>query len=194
MLNFWAAAEKLQGRETLRTWFFFYTRIPLKAFVRVDVVNSCIMAPTSPKRRKLDYSSDERVSPDEIPPQSDDESDAQSSSSEVSQEDVPNIQSKQTPSRLKRVQDDNNGALYAGGLYKSSMFKLQVDEMLAEVQPNYEKRAGVIDEALRRLKGLVEGIDGREALSVSCKYIVFNEPPSNTCVDTGGHETTAKIP
>ena len=69
--------------------------------------------------------------------------------------------------KLDHVQDDENDALYAGGLYKSSMFKLQVDEMLAEVQPNYEKRAGVIDDALRKLKGFIEGIEDREALSVS---------------------------
>ncbi|KAG0647352.1 U3 small nucleolar RNA-associated 22 [Hyphodiscus hymeniophilus] len=62
--------------------------------------------------------------------------------------------------------DDDNNAIYAGGLYKSSMFKLQVDEMLAEVQPNYEKRAGVIDEALRTLKGSIERIEDREGLSI----------------------------
>ena len=80
--------------------------------------------------------------------------------------------------KLDHAQDDDNDAIYAGGLYKSSMFKLQVDEMLAEVQPNYEKRASVIDDALRRLKGLIEGIEDREALSVSfelyslqCTYI-----------------------
>ena len=67
-------------------------------------------------------------------------------------------------------QDDDNDAIYAGGLYKSSMFKLQVDEMLAEVQPNYEKRAGVIDDALRKLKSLIEGIEDQEGLSVSPKF------------------------
>jgi U3 small nucleolar RNA-associated protein 22 len=71
--------------------------------------------------------------------------------------------------KLDHAQDDENDALYAGGSYKSSMFKLQVDEMLAEVQPNYEKRAGAIDDALRRLKGLIEGIGDREALSVGYK-------------------------
>lgn len=80
--------------------------------------------------------------------------------------------------KLDHAQDGDNDAIYAGALYKSSMFKLQVDEMLAEVQPNYEKRASVIDDALRRLKGLIEGIQDREALSVSfelyslqCTYI-----------------------
>jgi hypothetical protein len=69
--------------------------------------------------------------------------------------------------KLDHTQDDNNDAIFAGGLYKSSVFKLKVDEMLAEVQPNYEKRASVIDDALHRLKGLIEGIEDREALPVS---------------------------
>ena len=64
-------------------------------------------------------------------------------------------------------QDADTDALYAGGLYKNNMFKLQVDEMLAEVKPNYEKRAGVIDDALRKLKRLIEGIESRDDLSVS---------------------------
>ena len=68
--------------------------------------------------------------------------------------------------KLDHAQDGDNDALYAGGLYKSGMFKLQVDEMLAEIQPNYEKRAAAIDDALRRLKSLIEGIGDREALSV----------------------------
>lgn len=69
--------------------------------------------------------------------------------------------------KLDHAQDGDNDAIYAGGVYKSGIFKLQVDELLAEVQPNYEKRAGVIDDALRKLKGLVEGIEDREGLSVS---------------------------
>jgi U3 small nucleolar RNA-associated protein 22 len=69
--------------------------------------------------------------------------------------------------KLDHTQCSDNDAIYDGGLYKSSMFKLQVDEMLAEVQPNYEKRANVIDDALRRLKCVIEGITDRDLLSVS---------------------------
>jgi U3 small nucleolar RNA-associated protein 22 len=97
--------------------------------------------------------------------------------------------------KLDHAQDDDNDAIYAGGLYKSSMFKLQVDELLAEVQPNYEKRAGVIDDALRNIKGLIEGIEDREGLSVSLKVYCFNmlyylmRP-----ADFRSHETATKIP
>lgn len=69
-------------------------------------------------------------------------------------------------SKPKRAQEDDDNAIYAGGLYKSSMFKLQVDEMLSEIRPKYEKRMSGVDDALRRLKGLIEGIEDREPLSV----------------------------
>ncbi len=44
---------------------------------------------------------------------------------------------------------------------------LFVDELLSEVQPNYEKRLRGVDDALRKLKGLIEGIKAREPLPVS---------------------------
>jgi hypothetical protein len=96
--------------------------------------------------------------------------------------------------KIDHAQDDENDALYAGGLYKSSMFKLQVDEMLAEVQPNYEKRAAVIDDALRKLKGLVEDIEDREALSVSNQICHSQRSSINPSIDSGGYETTTEIP
>jgi U3 small nucleolar RNA-associated protein 22 len=71
------------------------------------------------------------------------------------------------PTRTKRAQDGDDAALHAGALYKSSLFKLQVDELLREVTPKYEKRFGGLTEALHKLKGLVEGIEERGALSVS---------------------------
>ncbi|TVY42334.1 U3 small nucleolar RNA-associated protein [Lachnellula subtilissima] len=72
----------------------------------------------------------------------------------------------QPHSQPKRAKDDDESALYAAGLYKSSMFKLQVDEMLAEVRPNYGKRFSGADDALRQLKSVIEAIEDREALSV----------------------------
>ena len=80
--------------------------------------------------------------------------------------------------KLDHAQDGDNDAIYAGGLYKSNMFKLQVDEMLAEVQPNYEKRASVIDDTLRKLKGLIEGLEPCEPLSVSPDLYFFQ----STCI------------
>jgi hypothetical protein len=93
--------------------------------------------------------------------------------------------------KLDHPHDGDNDAIYVGGSYKSSMFKLQVDEMLAEVQPNYEKRGPVIDEALRTLKGLIEGIEDREGLSVRCKLQCIEA--SNAFADSRRNEATAKI-
>jgi U3 small nucleolar RNA-associated protein 22 len=93
--------------------------------------------------------------------------------------------------KLDHAQDDENGALYAEGSYKSSMFKMQADEMLAEVQPNYEKRSPVMDDALRTLKGLIEGIEDREPLSVGApkpSTITSTELPADSRSDKASPE------
>ncbi|PBP23114.1 putative pre-rRNA processing protein Utp22 [Diplocarpon rosae] len=75
------------------------------------------------------------------------------------------IQTK-TPSKAKRTRHDHDPAIYAGGLYKSSLFKLQVDELLAEVQLNYEKRLTGVDDLLRKLKESIEEIGNRDATTI----------------------------
>ena len=67
----------------------------------------------------------------------------------------------------KRTRDGDDGALYSGGLYRSVLFKLQIDELLREVVPNYEKRFSGLNEALHKLKSVIEGIQERDALPVS---------------------------
>lgn len=122
------------------------------------------MAPQSPKRRKLDHSaSPEREDGDMSGEESDD------SSSEESTSNAPAATQKRPRPAQSHNADDS--ALYSGGVYKSSMFKLQVDELLAEVQPNYEKRLGGVDQALHRLNSLIEGIQGREMLPVGSKLL-----------------------
>lgn len=116
-----------------------------------------MMAPLSVKRRKLDHEA-----------RSNDGSESEDSSNGAP---APQPALKGTElfkhAPPKRTQDDNDAALYAGGLYKSSLFKLQVDELLREVQPNYEKRFAGVNDALRRLKSLIEGVEERSPLSVS---------------------------
>ncbi|KAH7395742.1 pre-rRNA processing protein-like protein Utp22 [Cadophora sp. MPI-SDFR-AT-0126] len=116
------------------------------------------MAPLSTKRRKLDDG--RSVSPPE------------SETAETEQTTHLGSQARtqvQTPaqSRPKRTADDDESAIYAGGLYKTSLFKLQVDELLAEAKPNYEKRLKGVDDLLRKLKGFIEDIGDRDAVSVS---------------------------
>jgi U3 small nucleolar RNA-associated protein 22 len=122
------------------------------------------MAALPSKRRKLDHDRREdgficenesgNTSPDD-----------QSSSS--SADEAPVALSKQTQIRPKQAHDADDNALYAGSLYKSGLFKLQIDELIAEVRPNYEKRLNGVDDALRRLKSLIEAIDERDGLPVS---------------------------
>ncbi|KAI9797879.1 MAG: hypothetical protein M1833_005079 [Piccolia ochrophora] len=49
---------------------------------------------------------------------------------------------------------------------KSNMFKLQVDEMLAEVTPQYEDRMGPTEDALRAIKSLIEDLPEVEGLTI----------------------------
>jgi len=120
------------------------------------------MAPLYSKRRKLDHDSGDVSSAGENV--SADNEDYEQSASE-SDDEAPVVQLRQTQTRPKRAHEDN-AAIYAGGDYKSSLFKLQVDELLAGVKPNYEKRLGGLDEALHTLKELIESIKDRDGISV----------------------------
>jgi U3 small nucleolar RNA-associated protein 22 len=131
------------------------------------------MSPFPAKRRKLDHG---------LTASADNESE------EHGQQPLSNLP-KATPASIKparsqRATDSDDAALYARGLYKSSLFKLQVDELLREVVPNYEKGFSGVTEALHRLKGLIEGIQERDALSVgllisSCHIFLL----TFTCTD-----------
>lgn len=114
------------------------------------------MSPSAPKRRKLEHS---RTSADGA------ESFDSEGSDLSAQEDAP-IPTKSVAVKPKRSQEDADQAIYSGGLFKSSMFKLQVDEMLAEVQPSYEKRLSGVNEALKKLKEHIESIGDRGPASV----------------------------
>ncbi|KAI9373225.1 Nrap protein [Aspergillus egyptiacus] len=51
----------------------------------------------------------------------------------------------------------------ANGLYKSSFFKLQLDELIAGSRPNYEKQLAALKDTLHDLKGLIERLAERPA-------------------------------
>ncbi|KAK7522645.1 Nrap protein [Phyllosticta citriasiana] len=74
---------------------------------------------------------------------------------------------KQEPRNLKRDVDmaEMTGA-YAGEVYKSNMFKLQVDELLAQVRPKHGKKEVAAEKALRHLKSIIEKIPSRDPYSV----------------------------
>ncbi|ESZ96681.1 hypothetical protein SBOR_2940 [Sclerotinia borealis F-4128] len=133
------------------------------------------MAPLTTKRRKLEHTSD-----DEAPQLQDSKVDigdigAGSVGKESSSQDVDAVRSTLKHPPAKRQHNDQDAALYAGGLYKSSMFKLQVDELLNEVRPNYEKRAAGIKSSLHQLKNAIEGIEDRGPLSIPDAIKLFSK-------------------
>lgn len=118
------------------------------------------MGEHSPKRRKLEHNSsdeDEDIENEELEQESEE-------SEEKSEE---NTKSKSRNPTLKSASKVNFEAVHAGGLYKTAMFKLQIDDLLADVRPNYEKYSSTINGKLHEIKALIESILDREPLSVS---------------------------
>jgi U3 small nucleolar RNA-associated protein 22 len=68
-----------------------------------------------------------------------------------------------------RPRDDvlENG-IYTGEVYKSNLFKLQLDELLSQVRLKYGKKEAPAENAMRTLKTLIEQLPIREAIAV-CK-------------------------
>ncbi|OJD34643.1 pre-rrna processing protein utp22 [Diplodia corticola] len=55
---------------------------------------------------------------------------------------------------------------YTGEVYKSNMFKLQVDELLEQIRPKHGKKEAAVEKALHELKAIIEKIPAREPASV----------------------------
>lgn len=126
------------------------------------------MAPIPSKRRKLDH-------PDPTLGSTDLDRSLEDDEGSMEEEDAVSGTATTLKSANRRPpqgRNSNEGALYAGGTYKSSIFKLQVDEMLAEVQPSYENRMGWVDEALNRLHGVIGAIENREPLLVGTSRMI----------------------
>ena len=123
------------------------------------------MAQHAVKRRKLERDRDGRASNGTTaldlrtptPQPSSDTSDHEvSSQSEVE---------KPSPRPKSRRQSGQNSAGLVSS-YNASLFDLQLNELLAEVRPDQQKRMPVIDETLRSLKTLIERISPRDECSV----------------------------
>jgi len=51
--------------------------------------------------------------------------------------------------------------------YKSNVFRMETDELLAEVKVDYKKRMGSVEKALHRLKRIIDSIPAKEPAMVS---------------------------
>lgn len=96
-----------------------------------------------------------------------------SANSDVDQEHGENGAIQSVPKRIKRVhvkavQDGStlNGA-YTGEVYKSNLFKLQVDDLLETVRPKFTRIEKSISELLQNVKSIIESIPARDSISVS---------------------------
>ena len=61
---------------------------------------------------------------------------------------------------------DASGGMYSAGTFKSNMFKLQVDELLAQIRPKRGKREESAEQALHTLKKTIEQADAVAAMSI----------------------------
>ncbi len=123
------------------------------------------MALHNPKRRKLHHDGGDL--PDRHGELLDGEEEVTSSNIGHGASSMASSMQKGFNASAKQATEADSSAMYAGDLFKSSMFKLQLDEMLLEVRPNYAKLLEPIDNALRKLKTLIEDIEDREPLTVS---------------------------
>jgi len=56
--------------------------------------------------------------------------------------------------------------VYTSEVYKSNMFKLQVDELLPQVKFKYGKKVASVENAMRSLKAIIEQIPSRDPAPV----------------------------
>ena len=122
------------------------------------------MAAPASKRRKLQHRNSEDHDDD------DDDSFASFGEDELEENNVvdeagvngdPRLQQRNANPRV-----DPRAGAYTAGTFKSSLFKLQVDELLSQIRPRHGKKEAEAEEALHKLKKTIESIPGKEPLLV----------------------------
>jgi U3 small nucleolar RNA-associated protein 22 len=88
--------------------------------------------------------------------------DGESSEEEEVVEKPAVTKAKATP----RKAGDSNDTIYNGDVFKSNLFKLQVDELLDQVRPGHTRKNDSIENAVRTLKTIIEDIPARKPSSV----------------------------
>ncbi|PYI10490.1 Nrap protein [Aspergillus sclerotiicarbonarius CBS 121057] len=101
-----------------------------------------------------------------LSPSPDDSSRAQISNRNGLDENVNSNPPRKTDSSTLRItgrgKNDRSAELaLASGFYKSNFFKLQLDELLNELRPNYDKQVSRLQETLQKLKTVIESLPDR---------------------------------
>lgn len=115
------------------------------------------MAAPATKRRKIRHGGE-------------DDSASDSGESDVLHTDIREEKRRAKAAPPKQAHSKANVALqdgvYTAEVYKSNVFKLQVDELLEQVRLKHGKKVASAENAMRSLKSLIEQIPARDALSV----------------------------
>lgn len=77
------------------------------------------------------------------------------------------LQNGQRKQAAQPAMERGGGAAFTGGTFKSNMFKLQVDELLSQVRPKHGRREVAAEEALHKIKGIIEHLPDRGPHSVA---------------------------
>ncbi|RKF58143.1 U3 small nucleolar RNA-associated protein 22 [Golovinomyces cichoracearum] len=112
------------------------------------------LSPSAPKKRKLDPLND-------VPPRLK----SPISNSEVRRKPTSRPERSLAKDIVLHPHDALESISCHGGEYGSRLFKLQVDELLAEVKLSHEKKLKGVDDTLKKLKIMIENIEPREPLS-----------------------------
>lgn len=82
-------------------------------------------------------------------------------------------ENKEAASKLEREQKSQKAqntrphdGVYTAEVYKSNVFKLQVDELLEQVKLKYGKKEAPVENAMRTLKSIIEQLPSRAPASV----------------------------
>lgn len=123
------------------------------------------MAPETAKRRKLNALESLPLSAhaDEMLL---DDSDRDRDGSEDSPADEEKPAKSKDTQAVKKSAPKSRTEGISGNMYESSALKMQVEEMLAGVRLDAEKRLGSVEQALHKLKGLIEAIKDRPLVAV----------------------------
>lgn len=121
------------------------------------------VAPASDQDSQADFSDDGDGFPDQDGHSS--QSDGSESGEDTGTDGVPHQAVKEggkngpiVASKPIRKRPDTmpQDGVYTSEIYKSNMFKLQVDELLEQVKPKYGKKQAPAEQAMRTLKNIIE--------------------------------------
>lgn len=88
----------------------------------------------------------------------------------------PAASKRDQPQRKKQKKKHQNGLAATASAqsqlaemyeYKSNVFRMETEELLAETRVNYEKRLGPVQKALHKLKSIIDSIPERAGILVS---------------------------